>query len=302
MDAATMWSAYTALVPEMRNAAYEAWRYGSDDPDALAKLTLCGTKTATASALPSYAHEHCPPPEPGCYSVVLDTADEAVCILRTERVSTVPFDKVGARQAYKEGEGDRSLAYWRQVHRTVFTAELAEYGLAFTETMPVVCEEFTLVYPVPRAPQAGVSLRRIDESNYLDCFRLTLAPGQERYVSHPVRSLAQAYVYYHQCTPFGVYDGDTMVGYLMVIFDPDETTYNLWHLMIDAAWQGRGYGGAAIDCAIAYMRTQPFGRSDVALITVDPENAAAYGMYLARGFAPTGRSDDGEVELALSLS
>ena len=48
----------------------------------------------------------------------------------------------------------------------------------------------------------NISLRKIDESNFLDCFQLKLAPGQEAYVSHPIRSLAQAYVYYNQCTPF----------------------------------------------------------------------------------------------------
>ena len=46
-----------------------------------------------------------------------------------------------------------------------------------------------------------ITLRRIDESNYLDAFRLELTKGQERFVSHPIRSLAQAYVYYNQCTP-----------------------------------------------------------------------------------------------------
>ena len=37
-----------------------------------------------------------------------------------------------------------------------------------------------------------VELRTITESNFLDAFALKLAPGQERFVSHPIRSLAQA--------------------------------------------------------------------------------------------------------------
>ena len=44
----------------------------------------------------------------------------------------------------------------------------------------------------------GISLRPIDESNFLDVFNLKLGEGQERYVSHPIRSLAQAYVYREQ--------------------------------------------------------------------------------------------------------
>ena len=58
-------------------------------------------------------------------------------------------------------------------------------------------------------------LMQINETNFIDAFHLELADGQEHYVSSPVRSLAQAYVYYKQCTPFGIYHGDKMVGYVM---------------------------------------------------------------------------------------
>ena len=44
-----------------------------------------------------------------------------------------------------------------------------------------------------------VELRAITEDNFLDAFNLELAPEQERFVSHPIRSLAQAYVYRDQC-------------------------------------------------------------------------------------------------------
>ena len=44
-------------------------------------------------------------------------------------------------------------------------------------------------------------LRPITEDNFIDAFNLKLAPGQEQFVSHPVRSLAQAYVFRDQCQP-----------------------------------------------------------------------------------------------------
>lgn len=50
-----------------------------------------------------------------------------------------------------------------------------------------------------------ITLAKIDETNFIDAIGLQLAPGQERFVSHPIRSLAQAYVYYHQCTPCGIF-------------------------------------------------------------------------------------------------
>lgn len=65
----------------------------------------------------------------------------------------------------------------------------------------------------------AIRLVPIDENNFIDAFNLTLGEGQEKFVSHPVRSLAQAYVYRDRCVPFGIYDGETMVGYVMVIYD-----------------------------------------------------------------------------------
>ena len=48
-----------------------------------------------------------------------------------------------------------------------------------------------------------VGLKPITEDNFVDAFNLSLAPGQEEWVSHPVRSLAQAYVYRDQYQPIG---------------------------------------------------------------------------------------------------
>ena len=140
-----MWAACKAVNPNA-GEDYMAWVYG-DDPDTLAELTRTGMKTATASSGPLYALEGEPLPEAGEYSVVLNSRDEAVCVIHTTRVYTMPFCEVTADHAYKEGEGDRSLEYWRRVHENFFRAELAEAGLEFSPEMPVVCEEFEVVYP-----------------------------------------------------------------------------------------------------------------------------------------------------------
>lgn len=144
-----LWAAYRAAHPEA-GEDYEAWAYGAD-PDALAELTRAGIKTATASAGVWYEGGEEPLPRAGEYSVILDSRDEAVCVIRTTRVYTVPFDQVGAEQAYREGEGDRSLDYWRRAHEDFFRAELEEAGLEFSPSMPVVCEEFEVVWPLIQA-------------------------------------------------------------------------------------------------------------------------------------------------------
>lgn len=146
-----------------------------------------------------------------------------------------------------------------------------------------------------------ISLRRIDESNFVDCFQLKLGDGHEQFVSSPIRSLAQAYVYREQCTPFGIYADDKMVGYVMVIYDYDEKSYNIWHMMIDREQQQKGYGKAALLLVMDYIRTKPFGPSDTMLLTCDPRNQAAYALYLGLGFRKTGQQDEDEVELGLAF-
>ena len=146
-----------------------------------------------------------------------------------------------------------------------------------------------------------VELQAITEDNFLDAFHLRLAPGQEAFVSHPIRSLAQAYVYRDQCQPFGIYAGDKMVGYVMVIYDYDVPEYDIWHMMIDESMQGRGYGGQALDRVLAYISTKPFGGSDRVVLTCNKNNAAARKLYESRGFCATGAGDEDEIELALLI-
>lgn len=146
-----------------------------------------------------------------------------------------------------------------------------------------------------------VELRRITEDNFIDAFNLNLAPGQEEFVSHPIRSLAQAYVYRNQCQPFGIYSEEKMVGYVMVIYDYDIPEYDIWHMMIDESFQGLGYGGKALDRVIEYIRTKPFGTSNRVALTCNKNNPIAKKLYESRGFSATGAEDEDEIELAFSL-
>ena len=144
-----------------------------------------------------------------------------------------------------------------------------------------------------------VELRAITEDNFIDAFNLKLAPGQEEFVSHPVRSLAQAYVYRKQCQPFGIYAEDRMVGYVMVIYDYDIPEYDIWHMMIDESMQKRGYGSVALDRVIDYIRTKPFGDSNRVALTCNKDNPVARKLYERKGFVATGAEYEDEIELVL---
>lgn len=144
MTAEEMWSIF-AGENKLRNREYEAWAYG-DDADKLAELTLKGIKTATCSAYDLYEKGEEKLPQPGEYSVIINSRDEAVCIIKTTKVYIEQFKNISEEHAFKEGEGDRSLEYWRRVHRRFFTEELSREGIEFSEDMKVVCEEFERVY------------------------------------------------------------------------------------------------------------------------------------------------------------
>jgi uncharacterized protein YhfF len=124
-----------------------AWAFGAgaEQADELLTLVLEGTKTATASALWDFEAEDEPLPEPGTMSIILDGSGEPRALIETTDVEIVPFDEVDAEHAHLEGEGDRSLEYWRDVHQRFFT-EVATHEHGFSPTMPVVCERFRVLY------------------------------------------------------------------------------------------------------------------------------------------------------------
>ena len=146
-----------------------------------------------------------------------------------------------------------------------------------------------------------VELKEITEENFIDAFNLKLAPGQEEFVSHPIRSLAQAYVYRNQCRPFGIYAEGKMVGYVMAIYDYDIPEYDIWHMMIDKACQGHGYGKEALDRVLEFIKTKPFGDSERVVLTCNKNNPVARKMYEDKGFVATGNEDEDEIELAMSV-
>ena len=144
MTAQQMWDKYKTIA-QIEDNAYDSWAFGSD-PDTLAALVLSGKKTATASVAVLYELEGEALPKAGEYSVILDSRDRALCIIRDTKVSVVPFRDVDAEHARLEGEGDLSLAYWRDVHRSCFSEWMQEDGLVFTEDTEIVLERFEVVY------------------------------------------------------------------------------------------------------------------------------------------------------------
>ncbi|GAA5415239.1 hypothetical protein Pryu01_00263 [Paraliobacillus ryukyuensis] len=126
---------------------YEAWAFGNSKQmaDELADLVVRGIKTATASNYLAYEEKE-PLPDVGLHNIILDGEGKPVAIVKTTVVEIIPYDEVTEEHAYLEGEGDRTLAYWKAVHEPFFTNELNQINQSFHHKIPVVCEQFELVY------------------------------------------------------------------------------------------------------------------------------------------------------------
>lgn len=144
---ALYWEQVRAAHPELPSAVPEAWAFGATPAhaDELLELVLAGVKTGTASSIWDYEATGDPLPTVGELSVILDGAGMPRAVLETTSLQTVPFDQVSAEHAHAEGEGDRTLAYWREVHER-FWREYSEGPRGFAPDMPVLCERFRLVH------------------------------------------------------------------------------------------------------------------------------------------------------------
>ncbi len=109
-------------------------------------------------------------------------------------------------------------------------------------------------------------------------------------------------------SPFGIFEDDTPVGFVMIGYDKDEYwkdapaiadgNYNLWRLMIDKAHQNKGYGRQAVELALRFIRTFPCGKADFCWLSYEPENTVAKSLYASFGFVETG-DKDGEEQIAV---
>jgi uncharacterized protein YhfF len=108
---------------------------GPELADELLDLVIREVKTATCST-----EDEPNTSAPNERWIVLDGRGQPACVIETLEVSYRRYHEVDAAFAYEEGEGDRSLRYWREAHRNYF----GRMG-RFSEDMMLMCERFRLV-------------------------------------------------------------------------------------------------------------------------------------------------------------
>ena len=146
-----MWENFLMSIgPNILNTKkeYSSWHFCDNEEDAnnLAQLVKQGVKRATTGLYYFYEVEGEALPKLGDLSIIIDWQGKAQCIIETKKVSLLPFKEVTEEFAEIEGEGDKSLKYWREMHINAFNRQLKEHEKEFGEDMLVVCEEFEAVY------------------------------------------------------------------------------------------------------------------------------------------------------------
>lgn len=111
----------------------------------LLTLVLNGKKQATASSLLAYTKQNCRIPKVGDYNIITDWDGLPHCVIQTTAITILPFEEITYEICKREGEDD-NLASWQHGHRTFFINEGKILGYQFSEDMPVIFEDFEVVY------------------------------------------------------------------------------------------------------------------------------------------------------------
>ncbi|EOC1819782.1 ASCH domain-containing protein [Vibrio parahaemolyticus] len=114
--------------------------------NACADLILRGEKRASCSLEYWYSQKGELMPEVGHLQVVTDWDGKPICIIELTSVTKCKYCDVTAEFATEEGEGDKSLSWWRKAHWKFFSLECDELGIKPTEDMFLILERFKVVY------------------------------------------------------------------------------------------------------------------------------------------------------------
>ena len=157
-------------------------------------------------------------------------------------------------------------------------------------------------------------IESVNGKNVWEILKLRVKEEQMSFVAGNDRSIIEAYTAITgggHAFPFGIYDNNVPVGFLMVGYGIDDywedapeiadNNYNLWRLMIDKSYQHKGYGREAVKLALDFIKTKPCGEAEYCWLSYEPDNLVAKSLYGSFGFVETGDMDGEELIAVLKL-
>lgn len=157
-----------------------------------------------------------------------------------------------------------------------------------------------------------VQLKPVDKYNIWQIVELAVLKQQENFVATNTQSLLEACVTIVSggvVLPFGIYDKDTPIGFVMFGFAPEEGdpkiaagTYCIWRFTIDAPHQSKGLGKASLQTSLDYLKCGPCGPAPSSWLAYEPENTLARALYHCFGFQENGVMCSNEIGPVRPLS
>ena len=159
-----------------------------------------------------------------------------------------------------------------------------------------------------------LKLKKIDRTNIGEILKLEVFDNQKNFVATNNSSIIEAYIAItenNDVFTFGIYNDDTPIGFLMIGYDVNSDgkgapeiakgNYNIWRLMIDKKYQGKGFGKKAMNLALEFINTFPCGTAKYCWLSYESDNDVARQLYKSVGFEETDEKDGEEIVAILKL-
>lgn len=159
-----------------------------------------------------------------------------------------------------------------------------------------------------------LKLKKINRNNIEEILKLEAFDNQKSFVATNNSSIIEVYIAItenNHVFTFGIYKDDTPIVFLMIGYDVNSDdegapsiakgNYNIWCLMIDKKFQGKGFGKKAMNLALDFINTFPCGIAKYCWLSYESENDIARQLYKSVGFVETDEKDGEEIVAILEL-
>ncbi|WP_448913103.1 GNAT family N-acetyltransferase [Gemella sp.] len=159
-----------------------------------------------------------------------------------------------------------------------------------------------------------LELKKINRNNVGVILKLEVFDNQKSIVATNNSSIIEAYIAItdnNDVFTFGIYNDDIPIGFLMIGFDVNsddegvqriaKENYNIWRLMIDKKFQGKGFGKKAMNLDLEFVNTFPCGTAKYCWLSYESDNDVARQLYKSVGFVETDEKDGDEIVAIMKL-
>lgn len=159
-----------------------------------------------------------------------------------------------------------------------------------------------------------IKLKKINRNNVGEILKLEVFDNQKSFVATNNSSIIEAYIAItdnNDVFTFGIYKDDAPIGFLMIGYNVNSDdegapsiakgNYNIWRLMIDKKFQGKGFGKKVMDLALEFVNTFPCGTAKYCWLSYESDNDVERQLYKSVGFVETDEKDGDEIVAIMKL-